>query len=45
MRMLLNIGLLLVVMIAAGSLTYYLIEKPGMNYAKRIRAKKKPVLA
>jgi len=43
--MLLNIVLLLAVMIAAGSLTYYLIEKPGMNYAKRIRAKKKPVLA
>jgi len=43
--MLLNIVLVLAVMIALGSLTYYLIEKPGMNYAKRIRAKKKPVPA
>jgi len=43
--MLLNIVLALAVTILLGSLTYYLIEKPGMNYAKRIRAKKKPVLA
>ncbi|OPX08522.1 acyltransferase [Mycobacterium sp. AT1] len=43
--MLLNIVLALAVTILLGALTYYLIEKPGMNYAKRIRAKKKPVLA
>ncbi|GAB7067943.1 acyltransferase [Mycobacterium hodleri] len=43
--MLLNIVLALAVTILAGSVTYYLIEKPAMNYAKRIRAKKKPALA
>lgn len=40
--MLSNIVLVLAVTILAGSITYYLIERPAMNYAKRIRAKKKP---
>ena len=39
--MLLNIVLALAVTILAGAITYYLIEKPAMNYAKRVRAKKK----
>jgi peptidoglycan/LPS O-acetylase OafA/YrhL len=39
--MLMNIVLVLTVTILAGALTYYLIEKPAMNYAKRVRAKKK----
>jgi len=43
--MLHNIVLLLAVTILAATVTYYLIEKPAMNYAKRIRAKKKPALA
>jgi peptidoglycan/LPS O-acetylase OafA/YrhL len=38
--MLHNIVLLLAVTILAATVTYYLIEKPAMNYAKRIRAKK-----
>ncbi|WP_284224426.1 acyltransferase family protein [Mycobacterium antarcticum] len=40
--MLLNIVLVLAVTLLAGSFTYYLIEKPAMNYAKRVRSKKKP---
>ncbi|KAA0097545.1 acyltransferase [Mycolicibacterium sp. P1-18] len=43
--MLWNIVLALAVTILAGAVTYYLIEKPAMNYAKRIRSKKKPALA
>lgn len=39
--MLRNIVLALAVTILAGAITYYLIEKPAMNYAKRIRSKKK----
>lgn len=39
--MLLNIVLALAVTILAGAITYYAIEKPAMNYAKRVRAKKK----
>jgi peptidoglycan/LPS O-acetylase OafA/YrhL len=39
--MLRNIVLVLTVTILAGSVTYYLVEKPAMNYAKRVRAKKK----
>jgi peptidoglycan/LPS O-acetylase OafA/YrhL len=38
--MLRNIVLLLAVTILAATVTYYLVEKPGMNYAKRFRAKK-----
>lgn len=38
--MLHNIVLLLAVTILAASVTYYLIEKPAMNYAKKLRAKK-----
>jgi peptidoglycan/LPS O-acetylase OafA/YrhL len=38
--MLRNIVLLLAVTILAATVTYYGIEKPGMNYAKRFRAKK-----
>jgi peptidoglycan/LPS O-acetylase OafA/YrhL len=38
--MLHNIVLLLAATILAATVTYYLIEKPAMNYAKRIRAKK-----
>jgi peptidoglycan/LPS O-acetylase OafA/YrhL len=40
--MLHNIVLLLAVTILAASVTYYLIEKPGMNYARRLRGKKAP---
>jgi peptidoglycan/LPS O-acetylase OafA/YrhL len=43
--MLLNVVLALAVTILLGSFTYYLVEKPVANYAKRIRARKKPVLA
>jgi peptidoglycan/LPS O-acetylase OafA/YrhL len=39
--MLRNIVLALAVTILAGAVTYYVIEKPAMNYAKRVRAKKK----
>jgi peptidoglycan/LPS O-acetylase OafA/YrhL len=39
--MLRNIVLLLTCTILAATVTYYLIEKPVMNYAKRLRAKKK----
>jgi peptidoglycan/LPS O-acetylase OafA/YrhL len=39
--MLRNIVLLLTCTILAATVSYYLIEKPGMNYAKRLRAKKK----
>lgn len=39
--MLLNIVLVLAVTILAGATTYYLIEKPAMKYAKRLRSKKK----
>jgi peptidoglycan/LPS O-acetylase OafA/YrhL len=39
--MLRNIVLLLTVTILAATVTYYGIEKPGMKYAKRLRAKKK----
>jgi len=38
--MLSNIVLLLTATILAATVTYYLIEKPGMNYAKRFRSKK-----
>jgi peptidoglycan/LPS O-acetylase OafA/YrhL len=38
--MLRNIVLLLSVTILAATVTYYGIEKPGMKFAKRIRAKK-----
>jgi peptidoglycan/LPS O-acetylase OafA/YrhL len=40
--MLHNIVILLALTILAASVTYYLIEKPAMNYAKRVRAKKPP---
>jgi peptidoglycan/LPS O-acetylase OafA/YrhL len=39
--MLMNCVLALAVTILLGSITYYLIEKPAMNYAKRVRSKKK----
>jgi peptidoglycan/LPS O-acetylase OafA/YrhL len=39
--MLRNIVLLLTCTILAATVTYYGVEKPGMNYAKRLRAKKK----
>lgn len=39
--MLRNIVVLLTATILAASVTYYGIEKPGMNYAKRLRSKKK----
>jgi peptidoglycan/LPS O-acetylase OafA/YrhL len=39
--MLHNIVLLLAVTILAASVTYYLIEKPAMNYARRLRGGKK----
>jgi peptidoglycan/LPS O-acetylase OafA/YrhL len=42
--MLQNIVILLAATILAASVTYYLIEKPAMNYAKRIRAKKTPAV-
>jgi peptidoglycan/LPS O-acetylase OafA/YrhL len=38
--MLFNIVALLTVTILAATVTYYLIEKPAMNYARRFRAKK-----
>jgi peptidoglycan/LPS O-acetylase OafA/YrhL len=40
--MLQNIVLLLAVTILAATVTYYLIEKPAMNYARRMRSKKTP---
>jgi peptidoglycan/LPS O-acetylase OafA/YrhL len=43
--MLRNIVLLLTCTILAATVTYYGIEKPGMNYAKRLRAKKKTTVA
>jgi peptidoglycan/LPS O-acetylase OafA/YrhL len=43
--MLRNIVLLLTCTILAATVTYYGIEKPGMNYAKRLRAKKKASIA
>jgi peptidoglycan/LPS O-acetylase OafA/YrhL len=39
--MLMNIVLVLAVTILAGAITYYLVEKPAMNYAKRVRSRKK----
>jgi peptidoglycan/LPS O-acetylase OafA/YrhL len=39
--MLMNIVLVLACTILAGAITYYLVEKPVMNYAKRVRSKKK----
>lgn len=39
--MLVNIVLVLAGTIVLGSVTYYLVEKPAMNYAKRVRARKK----
>lgn len=39
--MLLNTVLVLGVTILLGALTYYAVEKPVMNYAKRVRARKK----
>jgi peptidoglycan/LPS O-acetylase OafA/YrhL len=39
--MLHNIVILLAATILAASVTYYLIEKPAMNYARRLRAAKK----
>jgi peptidoglycan/LPS O-acetylase OafA/YrhL len=39
--MLYNIVALLTLTVLAATVTYYLIEKPAMNYAKRVRAKKK----
>jgi peptidoglycan/LPS O-acetylase OafA/YrhL len=36
-----NIVVLLAVTVAVASLTYYGVEKPAMNYAKRKRAKNK----
>jgi peptidoglycan/LPS O-acetylase OafA/YrhL len=43
--MLQNIVLLLAVTILAASVTYYLIEKPAMNYARKLRAKKPVAVA
>jgi peptidoglycan/LPS O-acetylase OafA/YrhL len=43
--MLMNTVFVLAVTIALGSVTYYLIEKPAMNYAKRVRSKKKAAVA
>jgi peptidoglycan/LPS O-acetylase OafA/YrhL len=43
--MLRNIVLLLTCTVLAATVTYYGIEKPGMNYAKRLRAKKKASIA
>jgi peptidoglycan/LPS O-acetylase OafA/YrhL len=43
--MLHNIVLLLAVTILAATVTYYLIEKPAMSYAKRLRANKVQVQA
>jgi peptidoglycan/LPS O-acetylase OafA/YrhL len=39
--MLWNTALVLAVTVLMGSITYYLIEKPAMNYAKRVRARSK----
>ena len=39
--MLQNTVLVLSVTILFGSITYYLVEKPAMNYAKRVRARSK----
>jgi peptidoglycan/LPS O-acetylase OafA/YrhL len=39
--MLINIVLVLACTILAGAITYYLVEKPVMNYAKRVRSKKR----
>ena len=39
--MLQNTVVALAVTILLGAITYYVIEKPAMNYAKRVRAKKK----
>lgn len=39
--MMMNCVLALAVTILLGSITYYLVEKPAMNYAKRVRSKKK----
>jgi peptidoglycan/LPS O-acetylase OafA/YrhL len=39
--MLRNVVVLLTATVLAATATYYGIEKPGMNYAKRLRAKKK----
>jgi peptidoglycan/LPS O-acetylase OafA/YrhL len=43
--MLHNIVLLLAVTILAATVTYYLIEKPAMNYARKLRAKKPVAVA
>jgi peptidoglycan/LPS O-acetylase OafA/YrhL len=43
--MLQNVVLLLTVTILAASVTYYLIEKPAMNYARKLRAKKPVAVA
>ncbi|MDT5070573.1 MAG: hypothetical protein QOK02_6728 [Mycobacterium sp.] len=43
--MLRNVVLLLTCTILAATVTYYGIEKPAMNYAKRLRAKKKASIA
>jgi peptidoglycan/LPS O-acetylase OafA/YrhL len=43
--MLQNIVLLLAVTILAATVTYYLIEKPAMNYARKLRAKKPVAVA
>jgi peptidoglycan/LPS O-acetylase OafA/YrhL len=43
--MLYNIVVLLAVTILAATVTYYLIEKPAMNYAKRVRPNKAPAVA
>jgi peptidoglycan/LPS O-acetylase OafA/YrhL len=43
--MLRNIVVLLTATILAATVTYYLIEKPAMNYAKRIRSKKRQPIA
>lgn len=40
--MLHNIVILLAAMILAATVTYYLVEKPAMTYARRLRAKKAP---
>jgi peptidoglycan/LPS O-acetylase OafA/YrhL len=43
--MLANIVLVLAVTVLFASITYYLVEKPAMNYAKRLRAPKAVVAA
>jgi peptidoglycan/LPS O-acetylase OafA/YrhL len=43
--MLVNIALVLAVTILAGSVTYHLVEKPAMNYAKRFRSHQKSALS